>query len=208
MQTTITPPTAVGDEIYRLQHTTLAAQNFASVLSFALELAVSLSDRQFTRRVFETIARFLHSMGIGQTRVAELTLDGKPALVKLECENAGGSYKSRGAYLGVASAGLSGARELVTASTGNHGIGVNLAAAAFEIALKIFLPTKTSANKLALLSGPRTEIRFVEGEFAHAKRAAQQYARETGAVFVAPYDSSEAICGQATVGVEIAGGGS
>jgi threonine dehydratase len=197
MLSTITPSPRGGGEIHKLPPTTLVEESLAHVVKCALESTISLKDALLARRVFETITRFLHRAGIGQTRVADLVVDGKSLFTKLENENPTGSYKLRGAYLGVAVAVAAGAQELVTASTGNHGGDANYAAAAFGIPLKIFVPEETPVNKLALLRGPRTEIRPIKGEFAHAKHAAQGYAEHSGAFYLAPYDAAEAICGQA-----------
>jgi threonine dehydratase len=204
MLSTIPPSAPVDGKIHQLPPTTRAAQSLTRVLKCALDSVVSLASPLLTRRVFETVTEFLHASGIGQTRVAHLNVAGKSLLAKLECENATGSYKSRGAYFSVAAAANAGAFKLVTATTGNHGAGVNFAVAEFALPLKIFVPAGTPTTKLDRLRGPHTEIHPVPGDFAQAKRAALECAQQTGATYVAPYDSCEAVCGQATIGVELA----
>ena len=184
--------------------TTTPTIGLQMLFGLALDFAVSMSNRALTLRVLKAVTRFLHSLGIGQTGIKELSVGGHPVLAKLENENATGSYKSRGAYLSVACAKSLGAAALSTASTGNHGAGVNGAAETFAIPLEIYLPKSTPSFKLERLKGPHTTLSLVDGDFAKAKAAAEQRSREHNVAFIAPYDSSAAVCGQASIAIELA----
>jgi len=178
--------------------------NLGSLLKLTLGFVVAMVDRNFTAQVLRAITKFLHDCEVGATPVRELNLCGHTVIAKLENENTTGSYKSRGASLSVAVAQASHATEMVTASTGNHGAGVNRAAGLFDAPVTIFVPKAIPSAKLERLRGPRTTIRTVKGDFQSAKVAAEAEVQKSGATFIAPYDSYEAVCGQASIGIELA----
>src|SRR5512142_1984927 len=74
---------------------------------------------------------------------------GCPVYLKLECWQRTRSFKARGAYNAVASLSAEQrARGLVTASAGNHGQGVALAAQALGAPCTIFVPQGASELKV------------------------------------------------------------
>ncbi len=125
--------------------------------------------------------------------------------LKLENWQKTGSFKVRGATNKVASLSEGErARGLVTASSGNHGLGLLFAAQAFGgLEATIFVPETTPRGKverLHLLPGTL----YVKGRgYDEAEQLAREFAEERGATFVHAYEDAEAIAGQGTVGLEI-----
>jgi threonine dehydratase len=126
--------------------------------------------------------------------------------VWLKCENLQrtGSFKIRGAYTRLARLDAAErARGVVAASAGNHAQGVALAAHLLGIAATVFMPVGAALPKVAATRGYGAAVRLagetVEGSIA----AARDWARDSGAVFVHPFDHPDVIAGQGTVGLEI-----
>ncbi|MEU2789425.1 threonine ammonia-lyase [Streptomyces sp. NPDC007100] len=128
------------------------------------------------------------------------------APVHLKCENLQrtGSFKIRGAYVRIA--GLSPqerAAGVVAASAGNHAQGVALAASLLGVRSTVFMPVGAPLPKVAATREYGAEVRLHGHVVDETLAAAQEYARETGAVFIHPFDHRDIIAGQGTVGLEI-----
>ncbi|MER5466234.1 threonine ammonia-lyase [Streptomyces sp. NPDC002668] len=128
------------------------------------------------------------------------------APVHLKCENLQrtGSFKLRGAYVRIA--GLSPeerAAGVVAASAGNHAQGVALASSLLGVHSTVFMPMGAPLPKVAATREYGAEVRLHGQVIEETMTAAQEYARETGAVFIHPFDHPDIIAGQGTVGLEI-----
>lgn len=128
------------------------------------------------------------------------------APVHLKCENLQrtGSFKIRGAYVRIA--GLSArqrAAGVVAASAGNHAQGVALAATLLGVRSTVFMPVDAPLPKIAATRDYGAEVRLCGQVVDEALTAAQEYARETGAVLIHPFDHPDIVAGQGTVGLEI-----
>ncbi|MEU8684213.1 threonine ammonia-lyase [Streptomyces sp. NPDC048611] len=128
------------------------------------------------------------------------------APVHLKCENLQrtGSFKIRGAYVRIA--GLSAqerAAGVVAASAGNHAQGVALAASLLGVRSTVFMPVGAPLPKVAATREYGAEVRLQGHVVDETLAAAQEHARETGAVFIHPFDHLDIIAGQGTVGLEI-----
>jgi threonine dehydratase len=125
--------------------------------------------------------------------------------LKWESEQRTGSFKFRGALNKIRA--LSPAereRGVVSASTGNHGLGISLAARLEGIPLTLVLPETVSPEKRSRLETGPAEI-IIHGESCErAESWARRLATDTGRLFVSPYNDQEIIAGQGTVGWEIA----
>lgn len=142
---------------------------------------------------------------IRQTPMMAVKLeDGLNVALKLEAFQLSGSFKIRGALNTVLS--LSDAERaagLVTASGGNHGLGVATAAMLTNARATIFLPLNTPAKKIAQLEKIASKV-IVEGEvWDDANRLALAFATKTGATYVHPFADERVIAGQGTLGLEI-----
>ncbi|WP_229701159.1 threonine ammonia-lyase [Streptomyces camponoticapitis] len=126
--------------------------------------------------------------------------------VHLKCENLQrtGSFKLRGAYVRIA--GLSPeerAAGVVAASAGNHAQGVALASTLLGVRSTVFMPLAAPLPKVAATREYGAEVRLHGQVVDETLAAAEEYARETGAVFIHPFDHPDIIAGQGTVGLEI-----
>ena len=129
---------------------------------------------------------------------------GTEVWLKLETQQRTGSFKLRGAYNAVASLPAERrARGLVTASAGNHGQGVALAASLLRARAVVFVPREAPEGKKRRIARLGAELREVEGGYDHAHHAAEAHAAETGACFVHAFSDPAVVAGQGTVGLEI-----
>lgn len=124
--------------------------------------------------------------------------------LKLENEQLTGSFKIRGAYNAIASLPRSErARGVVTASAGNHGRGVALAAQRFGVPATIFVPRTAPRVKL---DGMRECGASVDTESAHYDEAharALVFAEGHDVTYVDPCVGASLVAGQGTVALEI-----
>ncbi|MCD2464777.1 MULTISPECIES: threonine ammonia-lyase [unclassified Streptomyces] len=128
------------------------------------------------------------------------------APVHLKCENLQrtGSFKLRGAYVRIA--GLrpeERAAGVVAASAGNHAQGVALASSLLGVRATVFMPVGAPLPKVAATREYGADVRLHGHVVDETLAAAERYARETGAVFIHPFDHPDIIVGQGTVGLEI-----
>jgi threonine dehydratase len=129
---------------------------------------------------------------------------GVPVHLKLECWQKTGSFKLRGAVRALAGLdpGIR-ARGVVTASAGNHGQAVALAARSHGVGAIVFVPDRAPLTKQARIRQYGAELRLVAGSYDDAARAARALSLERGVPFVHPFNDPDVVAGQGTVGVEI-----
>lgn len=129
---------------------------------------------------------------------------GAEVWLKLETQQRTGSFKLRGAYNAVALLPAERrARGLVTASAGNHGQGVALAASLLGARARVFVPAGAPEAKKRRIARWGAELREVEGGYDEAHHAAEAHAAESGACFVHAFSDPAVVAGQGTVGLEI-----
>jgi threonine dehydratase len=130
---------------------------------------------------------------------------GASVFLKLENWQITGSFKPRGALNRmVRLTEAERARGVVTASAGNHALGVGYAARALNISpATIFVPRTAPRAKLDKLRQFPVQVRAVGNLYDDAHRAAEAYQRETGATFIHAYDDPRTVAGQGTMGLEI-----
>jgi threonine dehydratase len=125
--------------------------------------------------------------------------------LKLECHQPTGSFKVRGALNKV---GLltpqEKARGLVTASAGNHALGVAYAVQSWGGAqADIFVQANAPRAKVDKLRYFDVTLHLEGHTYEEAHQAAEAFARQTGAAYVQAYDDVDVIAGQGTMGLEI-----
>jgi len=138
------------------------------------------------------------------TRTLSLTLRGREILVKDETAQPTGSFKIRGALAAVHAVRAHGLhRAVLTASAGNHGLGIALASKMLGIPATIVVPTTASTAKVEKLANSgATIVQFGQG-FEEAERHALGLASDLGVAFVSPYNDPHVIAGQATIFSEL-----
>ena len=128
------------------------------------------------------------------------------APVYLKCENLQrtGSYKIRGAYNRLSKlTDEEKARGVVAASAGNHAQGVAFAARELGIKATIFRPVGVALPKLSATRDYGAEVILRGTTVTEPLLAAAEYARETGAILIPPFDHADVVTGQGTLGLEI-----
>jgi threonine dehydratase len=132
------------------------------------------------------------------------SLVGGPVLLKCENLQRTGSFKIRGAYVRMARLSAEErARGVVAASAGNHAQGVALAAKMLGIKATVFMPEGAPIPKLNATKGYGAEVIFHGAILDEALAHAIEYAEQTGAVLIHPFDHPDIVAGQATCGLEI-----
>lgn len=129
---------------------------------------------------------------------------GVPVHLKLECWQRTRSFKFRGAFhaLSVLDTG-SRAHGVVTASAGNHGLALALAARLHDVRATIFVPRSAPTTKKERIRRSGAELREVPGIYDDAAAAARAFANETGAHLVNAFADPDVVAGQGTVGLEL-----
>jgi len=128
------------------------------------------------------------------------------APVYLKCENLQrtGSYKIRGAYNRLSKlTDEEKSRGVVAASAGNHAQGVAFAARQLGIKATIFMPVGVALPKLSATRDYGAEVILRGTTVTEPLLAAAEYARETGAILIPPFDHTDVVTGQGTLGLEI-----
>ena len=115
-----------------------------------------------------------------------------------------GSFKLRGAYNKISRLSPEERkRGVIACSAGNHAQGVALAAAKNGIRALICIPDGAPISKVEATRSYGAEVRLVPGVYDDAYREACRLQKESGAVFIHPFDDEDVIAGQGTIGLEI-----
>ncbi|MFD3746842.1 threonine ammonia-lyase [Nocardia sp. NPDC058633] len=129
---------------------------------------------------------------------------GAPVLLKCENLQRTGSFKPRGAYNRIANLpAVQRGRGVVAASAGNHAQGVAWAASELGISSTVFMPVGASLPKLVATRAYGAEVHLVGDTIDESLLAAQEFAEQTGATLIHPFDHPDIVAGQATVALEI-----
>lgn len=123
---------------------------------------------------------------------------------KLENVQHTGSFKLRGASNALQN--LSEAqreRGVVTASSGNHGLGLAAAARDLNVPVTVFVPNTTPAQKRAAIVGYGAEVVVHGDDCVLSEQRAREVAQETGKTYVSPYNDARVLAGQGTVAAEL-----
>ncbi len=161
---------------------------------------VTLDDVRGAQKMLTGVARVTAMEG--SRHLSQLV--GAPVHFKCENLQRTGSFKLRGAYVRIA--GLlpeERAAGVVAASAGNHAQGVALASSLLGVGSTVFMPKGAPLPKISATRDYGAEVRLHGQVVDETLAAAQEYAAETGAVFIHPFDHPDIIAGQGTVGLEI-----
>lgn len=126
--------------------------------------------------------------------------------VFLKCENLQrtGAFKIRGAYNRIARLDSEErARGIVAASAGNHAQGVALAAQLLGVEATVYMPEGAALPKVEATGRYGARVVLEGGIYDEAFHAAEEFAAETGAVMIHPFDHPDVIAGQGTIALEI-----
>ena len=125
-----------------------------------------------------------------------------PLSLKLECLQATGSFKARGAFHNLLTRPASKAG-CATASGGNHGAAVAFAAHKLDIKRACLRAgNRRSRAKIAKIKAYGAEAVIGGASYAEAQERCDAYVAESGALLIHPYDAVETVAGQGTVALE------
>jgi threonine dehydratase len=141
---------------------------------------------------------------VRRTPIVEVELAGRRVILKLEQLQLGGSFKIRGALNRLLRAPRGSlAAGVVTASGGNHGVGVALAAARLGVPASVYIPVRAPAATQRRIEEAGARCERIGDAWDDAWAAAEANAARTGAVLVHPFEDADVIAGQGTVGLEL-----
>lgn len=159
---------------------------------------------ELTPEAVATVARHL-APHVRRTPVLYSDAFGVPLAVKAEHLQHTASFKFRGALarllaLDEAARG----RGVVTASTGNHGIGVATAGRRLDVPVTVCVAEDTDAAICVRLERLGAEVlRVASRDCADAEREARGLAAGDGRTFVSPYNDPVVAAGQGSIAVEL-----
>jgi threonine dehydratase len=124
--------------------------------------------------------------------------------VKHENHNPTGAFKIRGGINFVSALPpAERARGIVTASTGNHGQSIALAARLYGVACTVFVPDGNNPEKNAAMRAFGARLEEGGRDFDEARGRCEQRARESGARYVHSANEPLLIAGVATYALEL-----
>jgi threonine dehydratase len=124
--------------------------------------------------------------------------------LKFENAQVTGSFKARGALNKVLSLSEEEkTKGIVTASTGNHGLGVANALAQTGTKGVIYLPENASPAKVEAIRAFQVPVEFYGKDSHETEIFARRVADETGKIYISPYNDPQVIGGQGTIGIEL-----
>jgi threonine dehydratase len=133
---------------------------------------------------------------------------GAEVWLKLECLQETHAFKMRGALNAVLDlcerrdAGQA-VREVVTASTGNHGRALAEAARLAQLPCTVFTPRQAPRAKLEAIRAAGARLESVAQDCDEAEHLARDHAQRTGAVYISAYNHPAIVAGAGTIGLEI-----
>src|SRR5690606_33137192 len=138
-----------------------------------------------------------------ETSRAVSGLAGGPVVLKCENLQRAGSFKVRGAYTRIARlTPEERARGVVAASAGNHAQGVAVAAGLLGVTATIYMPEAAALPKVAATREYGARVILGGDTVDDALVRAQEHAEREGSVLIHPFDHTDAVARQGTVGLE------
>lgn len=129
---------------------------------------------------------------------------GYPLLFKCENLQRTGSFKIRGALNFMTAqpreALING---VITASAGNHAQGVAFSADLLGVKATVYMPESTPLQKVLATKDYGADVALVGKNFDESCAAALKAQKESGALFVHPFDDPLVMAGQGTIGLEL-----
>lgn len=126
--------------------------------------------------------------------------------VYFKCEHLqhSGSFKLRGALNKVLQLSKEQKRAgVVTASTGNHGQGVAKAGSMLNVSVTVYMPSNAAKEKVSKVRDYGADICFIDGDCFVAENIARAVSEKEGKEYISPYNDTDVIAGQGTIGLEI-----
>ncbi|OXM50577.1 serine/threonine dehydratase [Amycolatopsis alba] len=138
---------------------------------------------------------------VRRTPVLRAEVDGRPLVLKLEHLQRSGSFKLRGAVNALVSGPLP--ERVLTASGGNHGLGVATAASLLNLPATVYVPESAPQAKTARIEAAGAKLIRHGATYAEAAAKALESASEPGTRYLHAYDDPIVVAGQGTVAAEV-----
>jgi threonine dehydratase len=126
---------------------------------------------------------------------------GPDGFLKLETLQPTGSFKVRGGLAAISA--LADDRRAVTASAGNHGLGVAWASTRLGRRATVVVPEHSSPPKVEALRTFPIELIEHGADYEAAEKHALELGAAEGSAFISPYNDPNVIAGQSTIGREL-----
>lgn len=126
--------------------------------------------------------------------------------MKVESLNLTNSFKIRGALnaaLKLMEGATTSSLQLVTASAGNHGRALALAAERLGLACIVFTPETAPEAKKNAIRRHGAVLHADAEDYDTAEKRAKEFAATEGGVYISPYNNADVIAGAGTIGLEI-----
>jgi threonine dehydratase len=133
------------------------------------------------------------------TPTVTISVRGRAVFAKLESLQVTGSFKIRGALAAIDAAHRDdpdGA--VITASAGNHGLGIAHAATLLKVGATVVVPENASVAKVKKLSTYDIELIQFGSSYDDAQAHALELAESRSIRFISPFNDSDVIAGQST----------
>ncbi len=92
---------------------------------------------------------------------------------------------------------------VVTASSGNHGLGMSISAKRKSVMATVVVPEKTPQNKIEKLKKYGAKVMIKGYSYTESVTYAKKISQETGAKYISSFDDKDIIMGNSTMGLEI-----
>lgn len=133
------------------------------------------------------------------TPTVTIALRGRATLAKLENLQPTGSFKVRGAFAAIDAARRADpGGAVITASAGNHGLGIAHASNVLGVRATVVIPVNASAAKVQKLREFDIELIQFGRSFDDAQAHGMELAEQRSIRFISPFNDSNVIAGQAT----------
>jgi threonine dehydratase len=129
-------------------------------------------------------------------------MTGSEVYLKLENIQITGSFKARGALNKILLLKDSTAK-IVTASTGNHGLGVANALSVVKKEGIIYLPKNASAAKVEAIGMRGVPVEFYGDNCEETEQYVRKLSEVNNQVYISPYNDEDVMAGQGSIGVEL-----
>jgi threonine dehydratase len=143
----------------------------------------------------EIVARYLTP-----TPTVTISVRGRAVFAKLESLQVTGSFKIRGALAAIDAAHRDDPNgAIITASAGNHGLGIAHAATLLKVRATVVVPANASVAKVKKLSTYDIELIQFGSSYDDAQAHALELADSRSIRFISPFNDSDVVAGQSTV---------
>jgi threonine dehydratase len=162
-----------------------------------------LIDSTKIKQAYDCVQLYLHKTPLFRSQYYSNLLNADIYL-KLEIMQPTHSFKVRGAFNAISSLNEEQRkRGVITASGGNHGLGVAYAAATLGVKASVYLPKNTPVIKINAIKALHAEVILYGDVFDEAAHRAISEATQKNCTFIHPFNNEKVMAGQGTIAMEL-----